>query len=386
MDNLELFHRHSRNMLKSLEEQANKNDRTVGAKPSTGYEPVQAVSGSCHGVHFIPLDTTSFDLDVIQRLQHGTTVIHYDPDSGRSVLCLMRLDSSCGAISWRKISYSTAKDPKEKDSVLSKPAMIPTAPSVQESAKGGAAQPATSNKAQGTTGSTLEEGELKLTMVKQVEPVDSYDLDIEVLLLVVRSLQKLQKYPDRRMMWIKNLYLQLYKESSPEPNGERMVGPRPYDALQAFGGRVERWKGFGLSQASASPSRPNDSSLSSEPGGTKNRLKNFKNAMQKKLRGASREGSRSQSPQPPSPLVNSFASSNVKNYSTGFEQVRPPSIKSQMSSQSGPPGPNSPGYLLKPRADTAASDCGDLDSLYTPRSRTPTSSSYGGEFFSTSTA
>lgn len=39
----------------------------------------------------------------------------------------------------------------------------------------------------GTTGSTLEEGELKLTMVKQVEPVDSYDLDIEVLLLVSRA-------------------------------------------------------------------------------------------------------------------------------------------------------------------------------------------------------
>lgn len=82
--------------------------------------------------------------------------------------------------------------------------------------------------------------------------------------------------------------------------------------------------------------------------------------MQKKLRGASREGSRSQSPQPHSPLV------------------RPPSIKSQISSQSGPPGPNSPGYLLKPRGEPANSDAGDIDSIYTPRSRTPTSSSYGG--------
>ncbi|KAK5979318.1 hypothetical protein GCK32_015639, partial [Trichostrongylus colubriformis] len=82
--------------------------------------------------------------------------------------------------------------------------------------------------------------------------------------------------------------------------------------------------------------------------------------MQKKLRGTSKEGTRSQSPQPPSPLV------------------RPPSVKSQMSSQSGPPGSDYPGYLLKPRADTAASECGDLDSVYTTRSRTPTSSSYGG--------
>uniref|UniRef100_A0AC34FYQ7 Phosphoinositide phospholipase C n=1 Tax=Panagrolaimus sp. ES5 TaxID=591445 RepID=A0AC34FYQ7_9BILA len=68
--------------------------------------------------------------------------------------------------------------------------------------------------------------------------------------------------------------------------------------------------------------------------------------------------SRSASPQPTSPLV------------------RPPSVKSQLSSQSGPPV--SPGYLLKPRCDTTMSESGDLDSLYTPRSRTPTSSSYGG--------
>ncbi|WKY15760.1 hypothetical protein Q1695_000889 [Nippostrongylus brasiliensis] len=403
LDNLELFHRHSRSMVKVLQEQSVKNDRTVTAKTSNGYEPVQTVTGSRHGVHFIPLDTTNFDLDIIQRLQHGTTVIHYDPDSGRSVLCLMRLDSSCGAIAWHKISYSTTKDPKEKDSVLSKPAMAVTPTTAPESGKNTATLlPSSSGKAQG-----LEEGELKLRTVKEVEPVDSYDLDIETIyrrhsveemsvpvccwkvsygqLLcdneflyflapqqiahfwttglqgVVRSLQKQQKYPDRRMIWIKNLYLQLYKESSPDPNNtDRMVGPRPYDALQAFGGRVERWKGFGLNQTSISTSRPNDSSLSTESGGTKNRLKNFKNAMQKKLRSVSGEGSRSQSPQPPSPLV------------------RPPSIKSQMSSQSGPPGPNSPGYLLKPRVDTAASECGDLDSLYTPRSRTPTSSSYGG--------
>ncbi|VDM82009.1 unnamed protein product [Strongylus vulgaris] len=162
------------------------------------------------------------------------------------------------------------------------------------------------------------------------------------------------------MIWLKNLYVQLYKESTPEPNGQGMVGPRPYDALQAFGGRIERWKGFGLTQASTSSSRPKEASLTSEPGGTKNRLKNFRNAVQRKFRGTSREGSRSQSPQPHSPMV------------------RPPSIRSQISSQSGPPGPNSPGYLLKPRVDTAMSDCGDVESIYTPRSRTPTSSSYGG--------
>lgn len=35
-------------------------------------------------------------------------------------------------------------------------------------------------------------------------------------------------------------------------------------------------------------------------------------------------------------------------------------------------------FLIFLRCDTTLSDTGDLDSLYTPRSRTPTSSSYGG--------
>ncbi|CAI5455287.1 unnamed protein product [Caenorhabditis angaria] len=403
LDNLELFHRHSRTMIKQLEEQAiplsqlphnEKENREKEAKP---YEPVQMVHGSSHGVSLIPLDTITFDLDIIQRLQHGTTVIYYEPDSGRSTLCLLRLDSSCGQINWHKISYSANKDPKEKD-VLAK---VSVANLQLSDSSRGAASPMPSARQPASGGLNGEEGELKLSTVKGVENVDSYDIDIETiyrrhsveemsvpvccwkvsygqllsdnefiyflapqqiaqfwssgLQSVVKMLQRQQRYPDRRMLWIKNVYLSLYEFS-----GDSNCGPRPFEALQAFGGRVERWKGFGLSQTNSSATRPNDSSLSSEPGGAKSRIKNWKNAMQKKLRGASREGSRSQSPQPHSPLV------------------RPPSIKSQISSQSGPPGPNSPGYLLKPRGEPANSDTGDLDSIYTPRSRTPTSSSYGG--------
>ena len=58
-------------------------------------------------------------------------------------------------------------------------------------------------------------------------------------------MKSLKLYPDRRMFWLKTIYLQLYKESAMDVNGERNQGPRPYEALQAFGGRVERWKGFG---------------------------------------------------------------------------------------------------------------------------------------------
>jgi hypothetical protein len=113
-----------------------------------------------------------------------------------------------------------------------------------------------------------------------------------------------------------------------------------------------------MNQNLTTTSRPTDSSSSTDGGGAKSRLKQITTAVKHRVKGSSRDCSRSQSPQPQSPLV------------------RPPSIKSQLSSQSGPV-PNSPGFLLKVK-DTALSDAGDLDSLYTPRSRTPTSSSYGG--------
>lgn len=80
-----------------------------------GYEPVQPIFDATRGVTLIPLTTMNFDLDTIQRLHHGTTVIRYDPDSGRSVICLLRLDSSCSFISWYKVGYiSNNKEGKEK--------------------------------------------------------------------------------------------------------------------------------------------------------------------------------------------------------------------------------------------------------------------------------
>ncbi|KJH43048.1 hypothetical protein DICVIV_10955 [Dictyocaulus viviparus] len=348
LDNLELFHRHSHSMTKLVEERYNKMNQNVATSEVKGYEPVQTISGSLHRVHLIPLNTVNFDLDVIQRLQHGTTVIHYDPDSGRSVLCLMRLDYSCSAISWHKISYAIAKDPKDKESASSKQAMTALPTTNIDSAKGNTLL--SSYRVQGTLYFGLEEGELKLSLVKGVEPVDSYDLDIESIyhrhsteemsvpvccwkinfgmLLseneflyflapqqvaqfwtvglqeVVRCLKMVEKYPDRRMIWIKNLYLQLCKETSSESGGvDKVVGPKPYDALQAFGGCVEKWKCFGLSQAGTSSSHSDNSSLISESGGTRSRLKNLKNVMQKKLRGSARESSRSESPQSQSTLV-----------------------------------------------------------------------------------
>ncbi|KAJ1349313.1 hypothetical protein KIN20_004808 [Parelaphostrongylus tenuis] len=74
-------------------------------------------------------------------------VIHYDPESGRSVLCLIRLDYSCGTISWIKISYAVTKDTKEKEAVSSKQAAASLPSSNPDASKSN--NPPSSNKAQG---------------------------------------------------------------------------------------------------------------------------------------------------------------------------------------------------------------------------------------------
>uniref|UniRef100_A0A7E4VIV1 Phosphoinositide phospholipase C n=1 Tax=Panagrellus redivivus TaxID=6233 RepID=A0A7E4VIV1_PANRE len=412
LENLEIFHKHSRALQKHIEHINNPDavpeDSPSDAKP---YDPVQPIPNSSHGVTLIPLDSRRFDLDVIQRIQHGTTVIHYDPDSGRSVLCRLMLDASCSTLSWHKIYYGGTKDGKDKEnltgiitSVNMQNLQLPEGLKVAQS-------PYATLRPLGAAMTGLEEGFLRTSFIKAIESVDTYDIDIETiyrrhsveemsvpvlawtinfgcmlsdneilyfmapqqvaqcwingLQAVVKMIHEQQKNADRRVLWIKKLYLQLYNECERGDSyiaDYKKIGPKPIDALQAFGGRVDRLRGLtiGANQAISTSSKPTDSSSSNEGGGAKSRLKQMTIQITRRVKGASRDASRSQSPQPQSPLV------------------RPPSIKSQLSSQSGPPGPNSPGYLLKPRGDTAMSDAGDLDSLYTPRSRTPTSSSYGG--------
>lgn len=63
----------------------------------------------------------------------------------------------------------------------------------------------------------------------------------------MKSIQEQTRHPDRRAMWLKKLYLQLYNECERDSiNSEfRRMGPRPVDALHAFGGRVEKWRNLG---------------------------------------------------------------------------------------------------------------------------------------------
>lgn len=112
---------------------------------------------------------------------------------------MLRLDPSCGVLSWHKVGYGGfgGKDAKDKEGQTTSKNSNPNMQSVSHGADrsvfldanratvGQASSPrptvATMPYAVDTAWSGLDEGFVKLSSVKSVETVDSYDLDIEVL-------------------------------------------------------------------------------------------------------------------------------------------------------------------------------------------------------------
>ncbi|MFH4983252.1 hypothetical protein AB6A40_009961 [Gnathostoma spinigerum] len=115
LDNISLYHRHNRNLERYMEPLCGGAAKKVDPKDIRGYEPVQPLENTYNGISLVPLGTYHFDLDVIQRLHHGTTVIHLEPYLGRSTSCFLQLDASCGTISWHKLVYTPIKEFKEKE-------------------------------------------------------------------------------------------------------------------------------------------------------------------------------------------------------------------------------------------------------------------------------
>lgn len=152
------------------------------------------IGNTTHGVSLIPLQFV--DNDIIQRLQHGCTVIHYDVETTRSVLCHIRLDTSSGVILWQKHNWSSwLGSGKSAASIIA---------GVNNELKGaGSGAQGIANTAQiGLMGGIsenlssrwiskfvageiawkgLDEGYLELSYVKNIEACDSYDFDIETI-------------------------------------------------------------------------------------------------------------------------------------------------------------------------------------------------------------
>ena len=376
LENMESFHRHFRTERvlagSNAEEGGEEAKKTMSSKDSKGnlnlfsarsasvqetkltgggYEPIQPIAGLTHEVSLVRMEPGTVDLDLMQRLHHGTTVIHFDMETGRSALAHLRLDPSGSILLWRRFTggrtwgsvrgdeslnsanndskqHSSKRDADNRSGKGSggssnPPGSATLTPSHSPANAGGldsrsaglesragrmtpsAAAPRLAlhgpPELADICSSGVEEGFLLLPYVKSVERVDSWDLDIEAIyrrhsleemslpvlafslnygpfladneltfflapietasawllgLEQLLSQMRLQHAAaDRRMLWLKKLYIDLWSDSlapstlaqlndvwaTPRPSA--LPGPRPLDALTAFGGKVDqRWR------------------------------------------------------------------------------------------------------------------------------------------------
>ncbi|XP_049820565.1 1-phosphatidylinositol 4,5-bisphosphate phosphodiesterase epsilon-1-like isoform X2 [Aethina tumida] len=255
------------------------------------YHPVQPLIHD-HGVSFVCLSSphTKVDQHVMQILHHGSTVVLWEGAEGgtttagatRGVLLYLRLDRSSTTLTWVRPSWSGLKagssgdggsDPFSADFNLSFNPEDTLAPGLLTKL---ALQAAGDQ----STGSTLDDGFLDLLAVKEVhlggrdaereaevaavarryglnhEPGNEcaltilygYTLSDNRLLYVVcppaecrvwysglcwliKGLARQQALCDRRLLWLREQYMQLYHEDG------YCCGPLAADAIRSFGGR-----------------------------------------------------------------------------------------------------------------------------------------------------
>lgn len=71
------------------------------------YNPIQPMRRS-HQISMIPLEYRLIDYHILQCMHHGTTIIHYEEDTGRSSLVYLQLEQSNSIIAWCKPFWSTS--------------------------------------------------------------------------------------------------------------------------------------------------------------------------------------------------------------------------------------------------------------------------------------
>uniref|UniRef100_A0A1I7W479 Phosphoinositide phospholipase C n=1 Tax=Loa loa TaxID=7209 RepID=A0A1I7W479_LOALO len=344
LDNLELFYHHYKNIPCFVVDPAGPSIGKENPKPK-GYDPVEPVKGIVRNATLVPLDTNRFDLDVIQRLHHGTTVIHCDPYAGRSALCMLKLDATCGLLSWCKVGYLGTKEIKDKNAYIPSVARMQSAkPQSMTPLESRNPPSSPSFRPAGAACTALEYGFLNLSYVKSIENIDSHDIDIESiyrrhsndemsvqmhcwrinfgcylsdneflyfiapeksaqcwitgLTTIVNYLLEQQKCADRRVLWLKKLYLQLCTNCEHDSVMDEGIisSLRPYKALQAFGGQTEGWEDSGLQSFVTKPLQ-SGTIRSAEVTVGKGCLKQMTNAVTRRMKFVSRGSAHPQSPE-----------------------------------------------------------------------------------------
>ncbi|KAK9721923.1 Phosphoinositide-specific phospholipase C, efhand-like [Popillia japonica] len=266
------------------------------------YHPVQPLIHD-HGVSFVCLSSayTKVDQHVIQILHHGSTAVIWEgtetppPPGPKGVLLYLRLDRSSTVLTWVRPSWSGLKagagndaDPFSTDFNLSFNPEETLAPGLLTKL-------ALQASGDQSTGATLDDGFLDLFAVKEVHLggkdaekdlelaavarryglnhcagsecglsiLYGYGLSDNRLLYIVcppaicrvwfsglcwiiSGLSRQNNLSDRRLLWLREQYMQLYHEDG------YCCGPLAADAIRSFGGRD--WSLAGISQSSGQPS------------------------------------------------------------------------------------------------------------------------------------
>ncbi|XP_064077346.1 1-phosphatidylinositol 4,5-bisphosphate phosphodiesterase epsilon-1-like isoform X2 [Macrobrachium nipponense] len=246
-------------------------DDEIGGGELEDYHPVQPLSND-HGVTLIPLprSTVGLNLHTLQILHHGTTVVHWDPESGRSCLVYVRLERSNGTLTWSRPPWSALRAGHSS----SQPDYILGANPEELVSPGLILKYSVSPE---LSGGSPEEGFVEISCLKEVElgfretnyiaavarryllenpvslescvslvyganladnrlmvlvaPPSVAKLWCQGLQVLVRAQRRLASISDKRLYWLKEQYLKLYFED------EACSGPKPAEAIKIFGGR-----------------------------------------------------------------------------------------------------------------------------------------------------
>ncbi|XP_063909671.1 1-phosphatidylinositol 4,5-bisphosphate phosphodiesterase epsilon-1-like isoform X2 [Zophobas morio] len=251
------------------------------------YHPVQPLVHD-HGVSFVCLSSplTKIDQHVIQILHHGSTAVLWEgvegpsPPGLRGVLLYLRLDRSSTTLTWVRPSWSGLKAGNTNDSDPFSTDFNLSFNPEETLAPGLLTKLALQASGEQSTGTTLDDGFLDLMAVKEVhlggrdaekeselatvarryglthEPGNEcaltilygYGLSDNRLLYIVcpsaicrvwfsglcwliRGLSRQSTLSDRRLLWLREQYMQLYHEDG------YCCGPLAADAIRSFGGR-----------------------------------------------------------------------------------------------------------------------------------------------------
>ncbi|CAN8024093.1 unnamed protein product [Ixodes persulcatus] len=239
-------------------------DESLYMQDLAAYIPIQGLKHN-HDVSLIPLQVDTVDFHELQILHHGCTIVHWEEDGSRSVLCYARLESHNGTITWCRPTWSALQVSGPRDYSLSA--------NIEECVPIGVVQKCETGE---SYQAGLEEGFVDLHIVKEIVLCRSsievaavarrhgledsiYDQNLlrikfgtglsenrvlefilpgtlaEVWYKSIRRLVAMLKQQrqlcDSRIYWLKETFLQLYY------NEQNCSGPTAFESIKAFGGR-----------------------------------------------------------------------------------------------------------------------------------------------------